>query len=172
MDDNQVRQLREINLVRARCCRKTIMTMTKTANSLIATEDSIGDPTNDSPLIIDSAQKAYQLLVKNYNPDAEEVWGVYLTHQLEMIVIVMVHKGTANSCKIHARDIFREAVRANCYTFVLAHNHTSASCEPSLEDIRITQKLKKCAALLEISILDHVIFTKNNYYSFKESGRF
>lgn len=116
--------------------------------------------------IIDSAEKVFQLLKINYNPHAEEFWGVYLTHQMELIKIVMVHKGTLNSCKIHPRDLFREAVHANAFAIIIAHNHTSQNVEPSLEDIRITKKLLRCSKLLEIPILDHVIFTGDKYFSF------
>ena len=54
--------------------------------------------------ILDNAKSVFELLSPHYNPYAEEVWGVYLTHQMELIKIVMVHKGTLNSCKIHPRD--------------------------------------------------------------------
>lgn len=122
--------------------------------------------------IIDSAEKAFQILKSSYNAHAEEFWGVYLTHQMELIKIVMVHKGTLNSCKIHPRDLFREAVHANAYAIIIAHNHTSQNTEPSLEDIRITKKLLRCSKLLEIPILDHVIFTGRKYFSFTEAKIF
>lgn len=124
------------------------------------------------PQIIDNAKILFQILSAHYNPYAEEFWGVYLTHQMELIKTVMVHKGTLNSCKIHPRDLFREAVHANCYAIIIAHNHTSQSVEPSLEDIRITKRLLRCAKILEIPILDHLIYTKENYYSFNESKIF
>ena len=122
--------------------------------------------------IIDSAEKAFHQLKINYNAHAEEFWGVYLTHQMELIKIVMLHKGTLNFCKIHPRDLFREAVHANAFAIIIAHNHTSQSVEPSLEDIRLTKKLLRCSKLLEIPILDHVIFTKDNYYSFSGNKLF
>lgn len=122
--------------------------------------------------IIDSAKNVFELLRINYNPYAEEFWGVYLTHQMELIKMSLVHKGTLNSCKIHPRDLFREAVHANCYAIIIAHNHTSQSVEPSLEDVRITKKLLRCAKLLEIPILDHVIYTQDKYFSFNEAKLF
>ncbi|AZZ35553.1 DNA repair protein [Bdellovibrio sp. qaytius] len=125
-----------------------------------------------SHYVIDSAEKVFQLLNPNYNAYAEEFWGVYLTHQMELIKMSMVHKGTLNSCKIHPRDLFREAVHANAFALIIAHNHTSQNVEPSLEDIRITKKLLKCAKLLEIPILDHVIYTKEKYFSFGEAKLF
>lgn len=116
--------------------------------------------------VIDSATKVFQLLKSNYNFYAEEFWGVYLNHQMELVKVVMVHRGTLNSCKVHPRDLFREAVHANAYALIIAHNHTSQNVEPSLEDIRLTKKLLRCAKLLEIPILDHVIYTKDKFFSF------
>ena len=126
-------------------------------------------PIKDLP-IIDSAEKVFQLLKTDYNAFAEEFWGVYLSHQMELLKIVMVHKGTLNSCKIHPRDLFREAVHANAYAMIIAHNHTSQNVEPSLEDIRITKKLLRCAKILEIPILDHVIFAEKQYFSFADNN--
>lgn len=121
---------------------------------------------------IDTAPKAYEILAPQFNPQAEEFWALYLTHHLELIKIVMLHKGTLNYCKIHPRDLFREAVFANCYAIVIAHNHTGASVEPSIDDLKITRKLKKCSMLLEIPIIDHIVFNKTDYYSFKENKIF
>lgn len=135
----------------------------------IPTDNDFSVKTNQ---IIDSAKNVFELLRINYNPHAEEFWGVYLTHQMELIKMSMVHKGTLNSCKIHPRDLFREAMHANCYAMIIAHNHTSQSVEPSLEDVRITKKLLRCAKLLEIPILDHVIYTHEKYFSFSEAKLF
>lgn len=128
--------------------------------------------TSENQPIIDSAEKAFQLLHVNYNPFAEEFWGLYLSHQMQLVKMVMVHKGTLNSCKVHPRDLFREAVHANAFAMIIAHNHTSLNDQPSLEDIRLTKKLLKCSKILEIPILDHVIFTKEKYYSFNENKLF
>ena len=136
------------------------------------TETPFTDANIKSDHIIDSAEKVFHLLKSNYNAYAEEFWGVYLTHQMELIKIVMVHKGTLNSCKIHPRDLFREAVHANAYAIIIAHNHTSQNTEPSIEDIRITKKLLRCAKLLEIPILDHVIYTGDKYFSFSGAKLF
>jgi DNA repair protein RadC len=113
---------------------------------------------------IDNAAKVFEILQSEYNPHAEELWGVYLTHHLEFIKKVLVHRGTLNNC----RDLFREAVQANSFAIIIAHNHTSGSVEPSLQDLRITKKLVRCSRLLEIPILDHVIFNSEAYYSFKD----
>jgi DNA repair protein RadC len=53
---------------------------------------------------------------------------------------------------------------------IIAHNHPSGNKTPSEADRRMTKKLKEACALLEISILDHVICTADEYYSFADNG--
>lgn len=122
-----------------------------------------------SPETLDTAQKVFLHLQPYFNPLAEEFWGVYLTHQLELIQTVMIHRGTLNYCKVHPRDLFREAVHLNSYGVIIAHNHTSHNAEPSLQDIKLTKKLIKCGMMLEVPILDHLIFTRSKYFSFSEA---
>ncbi|MFR6420898.1 MAG: JAB domain-containing protein, partial [Streptococcus salivarius] len=52
-----------------------------------------------------------------------------------------------------------------------AHNHPSGSVYPSSNDINVTEALEDAAKLFEMEVLDHVIVTKDNYYSFRDNGR-
>ena len=115
-----------------------------------------------------NSQAAFVALQPNYNSDAEEFWGLYLDHQLQIKQLKLLHKGTLESCTVHPRDVFREAVRMNAFAIIIAHNHTSTNVMPSFQDIKQTKKLRKLSLLLEIPIIDHIIFSNTNYYSFKE----
>jgi len=115
-----------------------------------------------------NSQAAFVALQPNYNSDAEEFWGLYLDHQLQIKQLKLLHKGTLESCTVHPRDVFREAVRMNAFAIIIAHNHTSTNVMPSFQDIKLTKKLRKLSLLLEIPIIDHIIFSNTNYYSFKE----
>lgn len=119
---------------------------------------------------IASAKAAFELLKKNFNPSVEEFWGVYLTHHLELKSYSMICRGTLNYCKVHPRDLFREAIAANSFAIIIAHNHIGNHLEPSMQDLRFTQKIKKSSLILEIPILDHLIFSDSAYYSFKENN--
>lgn len=70
---------------------------------------------------------------------------------------------------MHPRDLFREALMANSYAIIIAHNHPSYNTEPTIEDLKLTRKLVKISKTIEIPIFDHIIFTDQNYYSFKEN---
>ncbi len=115
-----------------------------------------------------NGEAAFLTLKNLYNLEAEEFWGLFLDHQLQIKQLRLLHRGTLESCTIHPRDLFREAVRANSFAIIIAHNHTSFNLQPSLQDIKLTKKLRKLSLLLEIPIIDHIIFSDINYYSFKE----
>ncbi len=82
----------------------------------------------------------------------------------------MISRGTLNFCLVHPRDLFREALVANAYALIIAHNHPSLNLQPTAEDIELTKKLTLIAGIIEIPIIDHLIFSDENYFSFKENN--
>ncbi len=65
---------------------------------------------------------------------------------------------------------FAAAIKGNASGIILAHNHPSVNLSPSQSDIDLTKKLKECGRMLEIQVLDHVILTKESYFSFADEG--
>ncbi len=117
---------------------------------------------------IQSSQKVFEILKAKFNPDAEEIWGIYLNSSLDYISSQMIHRGTVNHCLFHPRDLFREAIRSNCTFIILAHNHPSGQILPSNMDLKLTKKVVKMGAFLEIPVVDHLIFSDRCYFSFKD----
>ncbi len=117
---------------------------------------------------VSNSRSAFELLKNKFNPDAEEFWGLFLNNYLNLIDFKLIHRGTMDSCSVHPRDLFREAIRLNSCAVIMAHNHPSRSIQPSISDIKLTQKFKKIGLLIQIPVIDHVIFSDLNYYSFKE----
>jgi DNA repair protein RadC len=66
--------------------------------------------------------------------------------------------------------ILQGALLTNAVAIILAHNHPSGNVKPSTEDINTTAKITKAAKLLDISVLDHIIYTRENCYSFADDG--
>jgi DNA repair protein RadC len=77
--------------------------------------------------------------------------------------------GTLNEAIVHPREVFKEAIRESANSIILVHNHPSGNCEPSTHDKEITKSLIEAGKILRISVLDHVIIGRNEYYSFKEN---
>ena len=78
--------------------------------------------------------------------------------------------GSLNSSIVHPREVFKEAVINSCSSIILAHNHPSGECEPSHEDIVLTNRLGECGKIMGIRVLDHIIIGDGIYFSFKEEG--
>ncbi|MBQ5999765.1 MAG: DNA repair protein RadC [Treponema sp.] len=87
----------------------------------------------------------------------------------EIIQIRVISVGTVNKTIVHPREIFSEALKENAAAIVVCHNHPSGNCRPSEEDIETTKTIKASADILGITILDHIIFSKNSYFSFLEN---
>lgn len=118
---------------------------------------------------IHNSQLAFNLLKAQFNELCEEFWLINLNSCLEMQSLKMISRGTLNFCLVHPRDLFREAIRANSFALIIAHNHPSLNTNPTDEDLLLTRKLVKISKIIEIPILDHIIFTDAKYYSFKEN---
>ncbi len=118
--------------------------------------------------VITQSSEAFSILQNEYNPFAEEFWCICLNHKLELLAKVMIHRGTLNFCHIHPRDLFRVAIHNNTFRIIIAHNHVSKNLIPSESDLLVTKKLLKLSKLLEVEIVDHIIFDDLKYFSFKD----
>ncbi len=84
--------------------------------------------------------------------------------------------GTIAQRAIYAREVFRAAVAMDASGVILAHNHPAGTNTPSPEDIEVTQHLKKAGGILGVSVLDHIIVTRDletgvfKYCSMAEEG--
>ncbi|MFH1457097.1 MAG: DNA repair protein RadC [Patescibacteria group bacterium] len=78
--------------------------------------------------------------------------------------------GSLNANLVHPREVFEPAIRHIVAQIIIAHNHPSGDFSPSEDDLILTKKLVKAGKILGIDIIDHIIVTKNNYFSFKENN--
>jgi DNA repair protein RadC len=87
------------------------------------------------------------------------------THQIIGVHIATV--GLINRTIIHPREVFIHAVRDMASSIAIAHNHPSGNIIPSSEDEKITMRIKEASDIMGFYFLDHLIFSKNNFYSFR-----
>jgi DNA repair protein RadC len=81
-----------------------------------------------------------------------------------------ISSGTLTASLVHPRETFESAIRRHAASIIVSHNHPSGDAEPSEEDMKITKRLTEAGKVMGIEVLDHIIVTKNNYFSFKEKG--
>lgn len=118
----------------------------------------------------DRAHSIAQLFMPQLqNLDHEQMWVVVFNNQHNLLHKFMLSKGAVNSTVVDGKLLFRNIIKVPCaVSFAIAHNHPSNACYPSPADIAITKKIQTAAKCLDLIFLDHLIITKNNYYSFAE----
>jgi len=94
----------------------------------------------------------------------------YLDNQNQVIKKEIISIGTINSSLVHPREVFEPAVKNLASQIIIAHNHPSGESQPSNEDLQITKRLIEAGKILGIEIIDHVIVTRNNFFSFREKN--
>jgi DNA repair protein RadC len=114
---------------------------------------------------IRNAKEAYEYLQDMRNLPKEHLRGLYLNAHNRIIRDEVISIGTVNTNMIHPREVFRPAIESNAAAVILAHNHPSGEVMPSSEDIEITKQLVQAGKILGISLLDHVIITKDAFAS-------
>lgn len=82
--------------------------------------------------------------------------------------IFFLAKGTVNQCIVGIREVYMRALLIGASSIIFCHNHPSADCTPSSDDILLTRRLKEAGALMGIPLLDHIIIGGTDYCSFKE----
>lgn len=99
----------------------------------------------------------------------EEVWLLFLDGKLRRIRDTVVTRGTVNCSLVSPRDIFRLCLQNNATCFVLMHNHPSGDSKPSRDDITLTEEVRKLGEMLQLPMIDHIVFGDGNYYSFQRN---
>ena len=107
---------------------------------------------------------------KFFNLPHEEFWVIYLNHSATLLRTENVGKGGLTSTTVDVRLIMKRAIELSATAIVLCHNHPSGDLRPSQKDIQLTQQIKNIAAMLNISLLDHIIIYNDYCYSFSDDG--
>lgn len=95
----------------------------------------------------------------------EHLRGIYLNTHHRVIHDEVISIGTINSNIIHPREVFRPAIEYNAAAVILVHNHPSNIVSPSVEDIEITKQLIEAGKMIGISLLDHIVITRDEFIS-------
>lgn len=110
-------------------------------------------------------------LVKRYATKMQEHFLILtLNTAQEVIRVHLVSLGLLSRTLISPREVFARCLKDHAASLILAHSHPSGNLEPSREDREATRRLCDAGSLMGVPVLDHLIFTKSGYYSFKESG--
>jgi len=124
----------------------------------------------ERPRINSPDDAAALLLYEMRALEQEQLRVLLLNTRNQVLKIHTVVRGSVNSAQVRMAEIFTEAVRTNATAIILAHNHPSGDPEPSSDDIAFTRQAQEAGRLLDIAVLDHLVFGDNRFVSLKARG--
>lgn len=120
---------------------------------------------------IKSSSDAYELFNSMLGDKThEEFWALYLNNSNKIVHKQQISIGSDTATTVSVKIIMKFALEKFASALIVCHNHPSGNINPSKQDNVITQKIKDAGKLLDIQLLDHIIVTQNEYYSYADSG--
>ena len=102
--------------------------------------------------------------------DQEHLRVLLLSTKNEVLGVHEVYKGNVNASIVRVAEVLRPAVRENCPSVIVVHNHPSGDPTPSAEDVLVTREIASGGSLMDIELLDHVVIGSHSWVSMKEKG--
>ena len=95
---------------------------------------------------------------------------LFLNQKNQLIASRVMFVGTLTNASVHPREIFKEAMQLGCAKILCVHNHPSGDPQPSSADISLTKSIEECGVMTAIPLIDHIIVSRNTYFSFAQKG--
>jgi DNA repair protein RadC len=100
----------------------------------------------------------------------EQMFLITLNQGNNIVSVTKISQGGISETVVDIRLVAKYALDGLATSIILVHNHPSGNSTPSPNDKAITNKVKRAMKLLDITLLDHLIVTKDGYYSFADEG--
>lgn len=102
--------------------------------------------------------------------DVEKFYVIYLSSSNEVLAFEESSSGTLDRSSIYPREIYKRVIMENAKSIIIAHNHPSGNTSPSKSDIDITNEIVKGLKNFGALLIEHIIITRDSYFSFLEEG--
>src|SRR5690554_2089591 len=120
---------------------------------------------------ITSSSDVYELMKPELMDESVEYFYAVLLNRANLVIKKqIISQGGTGATIAEPKLIFKYAMDNLASSIILVHNHPSGNLKPSESDIRLTRKLVEVGKNLELSVLDHVIFTDVGYFSFADES--
>ncbi len=121
---------------------------------------------------IKSSESVYREMVGELRDlPVEEFHALMLNQRLKIIKKVRISHGGLTETPADVRVIMKEALLCNATAMAVCHNHPSGNARPSRQDDELTRIIKNACETMRIRLIDHVIITDGNYYSYNDEGK-
>lgn len=125
----------------------------------------------ESSEVVMKPSDVYRLVKGKISQEAKEHFVVLsfdVRNKFLGLDVIAVGILTANV--VHPRETFEAAIKRHAAHIIVSHNHPSGVCDPSDEDIEMTNRLVKAGGIMGIQVVDHVIVSRDSYFSMAENG--
>jgi len=127
-------------------------------------------PKEGPPPILTGVEDALILLEFMFSDlDREHFVAILLGPDSSLIGINTISIGSVTTAVVHPREVFKPAILGNAVAILLAHNHPYGDFEPSELDINTTEVLRKAGDILQIRVMDHIVWSRTGYFSFADN---
>jgi DNA repair protein RadC len=120
-------------------------------------------------------QDCYNVLIKHWDKgqlEHKESFKTLLLNRNNVVLgIYTISEGGICGTVFDVRIILQAALLSNATSIVIAHNHPSGNLTPGYNDIEATRAIKEAARVVDITVYDHIIVCKDDYYSFANKGK-
>ncbi|MES2688807.1 MAG: JAB domain-containing protein [Bacteroidota bacterium] len=107
---------------------------------------------------------------KKIDRDKEHFWLVCLAQNNSILFIELISLGSVNATVVEPMDVFSFALQKRAVKLIMVHNHPSGELQPSASDTELTDKMLAIGKFLKVPVIEHLIISEQNYYSFVDSG--
>ena len=122
--------------------------------------------------VIQTSSDIYNLIrIDLADKPQEEIWLITLSRANRVINRHMVTRGSAVASVFDLKACIKLAILDSASSIILCHNHPSGNTRPSAQDDRITHALFEAAKMMDLRMLDHIIVTHSEYYSYNDNSR-
>jgi len=120
---------------------------------------------------ITCAQDVYELMRPHlWDQPREEFWIIMLNRANVVIKKESISQGGVSGTVADPKLIFKKALENLASSIILIHNHPSGNLKPSEADMKLTRKLTESGKMLDLPVLDHLIFADAGFLSFADEG--
>ena len=130
-----------------------------------------GEVEDERPIIHRPADAAALIQYDMSLLEQEEMWVLLMNTRNSLIEIDKLYRGSVNASQVRVGEVFKMAVRRNAVSILIVHNHPAGDPTPSPDDVVVTRAIVSAGQILDINVLDHIVFGRNQtYVSLKERG--
>lgn len=127
----------------------------------------------DRPKVTNS-KEIYDHIIKYVDKGEINYREVFLIITLDrsngIIGIKEIGKGGMSGVTTDPKLIFQTALLSHASSIIIAHNHPSSNLKPSVTDENLTKKVAEAGKVLDLHLLDHLVFNNDSYYSFADEN--